>query len=80
MSKRAQMRSRQKQHTRKRRLISIGVVAAIAVVVAALVILQNSKPVGEIVAVSVAVPAYADGKALGPIDAPVLVQDFSNFP
>ena len=25
-------------------------------------------------------PAYADGKALGSVDAPVLVQDFSNFP
>jgi hypothetical protein len=54
------------------------VVAAVAVAVAALVIRQSSKPVGEIVAVESAVRAHADGRALGR-DAPVLVQDFSNF-
>ena len=80
MSKRALMRAQQQQRKRKRRLATIGAVAGLAVVVAVLVIRQSSRPVGEIVAVPSAVPAHADGKALGPIDAPVLVQDFSNFP
>ena len=81
MSKRAQMRARQQQRKRRRRLTTIGVVAAVAVALAALVIRQSSKPVGEIVAVESAVRAHADGRALGRIDAdaPVLVQDFSNF-
>ncbi len=79
MSKRAQMRARQQQGQRKRRLTTIGAVTAVAVVVAVLVIRQSNKPVGEIVAVPSAVPLYADGKALGLIDAPVLIQDFSNF-
>ena len=79
MSKRAQMRSQQKQRERNKRLTGIAVVAALAMIVAVLVIRLGSKPVGEIVAVSRAIPAYADGKALGTIDAPVIVQDFSNF-
>ena len=79
MSKRAQIRARQQQRKRKRRLTTIGAVTAVAVVVAVLVIRQSNKPVGEIVAVPSAVPLYADGKALGLIDAPVLIQDFSNF-
>ena len=79
MSKRALMRAQQQQRKRKRRLTTIGVVSAVAVVVAVLAIRQSSKPVGEIVTVPSTVPAFSDGKALGPIDAPVLVQDFSNF-
>ena len=79
MSKRAQMRARQQQRKRRSRLTTVGVVAVVAVALAALVIRQNSKPVGEIVTVESTVPAYADGKALGSIDAPVLIQDFSNF-
>ena len=73
------MRVRQQQRQRRRRMATMVAVAAVAVTVAVLVIRQSSKPIGEIVAVPVAVPSYADGKALGPIDAPVLIQDFSNF-
>ena len=79
MSKRAVVRAHQQQRKRKRRLIAIGVVAGVAAVVSGLVIWQSSKPVGEIVAVPSTVPAFADGKAIGSMDAPVLVQDFSNF-
>lgn len=79
MSKRAHMRVRQRQRQRRRRMATVGAVATLAVAVAVMVIRQSSKPIGEIVSVPVAVPSYADGKAKGPIDAPVLIQDFSNF-
>ena len=79
MSKRSQMRAREQQRKRKRRLTRIGLVAAVALAVSGLLIRENSKPIGEIVSVVSSVPDYADGKSLGPIDAPVLVQDFSNF-
>ena len=79
MSKRAQIRAREQQRKRKRRLTIIGLVSAVALVVSGLAIRENSKPIGEIVSVVNSVPDYADGKSLGSIDAPVLVQDFSNF-
>ena len=79
MSKRAHMRVRQRQRHRRRRMATVVAVAAVAVAVAVVVIREISKPVGEIVSVPVAVRSYADGKALGPIDAPVLIQEFSNF-
>ena len=80
MSKRAQTRVEQQSKKRRQRFISIGVITTAVLVVVVLIIRQSNQDVAEIVSVDTEVPAYADGKALGSVDAPVLVQDFSNFP
>ena len=80
MSKRAQTRVEQQSKKRRQRFISIMVITVAVVLVAILIIRQSNQDAVEIVSVDKETPAYADGKALGSIGAPVLVQSFSNFP
>ncbi len=80
MSKRVQTRVQQESQKRRRRFISISVITTVVLVVVVLIIRQSNRDTVEIVSVDQEVPAYADGRALGSVDAPVLVQSFSNFP
>lgn len=57
----------------------VGGISLLAVVVAGAIIWQSNKPVGEIVPVDSIPPLQANGRSLGAADAPVVVQDFSNF-
>ena len=80
MSKRAQTRVEQEKNKRRQRFILIGVITAAMLIVVTLIIRQSNRDAVEIASVDQEMPAYADGRALGSVDAPVLVQNFSNFP
>jgi protein-disulfide isomerase len=79
MSKREELRKRRQTQARQRQLIVIGGVALLAVAVAAWLIYPTLQPVGEIVPVTPQAYPAADGSALGPATAPVLVEVFSDF-
>ena len=79
MSKRAQIRAKQLARKKRQRMTMVGVVIVLAAIVAGAIIWQSSKPIGEIVSVDDKSPSYANGKSLGSVDAPVVIQDFSNF-
>jgi protein-disulfide isomerase len=79
MSKREEMRKRRQQQSRQRQLIVAGVVAVIAVGVAGWLIYQNTRPIGSFTTVPSQTWPQADGKALGPKGAKVVVQEFADF-
>ncbi len=79
MSKREEIRKRRQSEARRRQLYVVGAVALLAVLVAAYLIWPTLQPVGEITPISTAEYALADGSALGPADAPVQIQIFSDF-
>jgi protein-disulfide isomerase len=79
MSKREELRKRRQAQTRQRQLLVVGAVAVVAVLVAAWLILPTLQPVGEIVTVAAKEYPLAEGSALGPADAPALVEVFSDF-
>ena len=77
--------SRRKEHQarQKRQRLLIGILAVAAVVIVAGVVYwvrQSRSPANSVILpASVAPPANADGSAWGPPDAPVLVEEFSDF-
>ena len=79
MSKRAQTRLQQKSANRTKRLV-VAAIVGLVIVVSILVIRQSNENAEEIIIVGMDVPDYAEGRALGSVEAPVLIQDFSNFP
>lgn len=76
-SRRERMARARKQKQRRRQLITALIVAA-AVVVIAFLIWLNTRPL-PLVTVAAEIPANADGAAWGPPNAPVVVQDWSDF-
>lgn len=80
-SKRKAYQQRRRQETRRRNLLIIGGVVLVAVLAVVLLVTQNDQPVaaGSFVTVEPKEWPQADGKALGPADAPVVIRDFSDF-
>jgi protein-disulfide isomerase len=76
-----QKRRQAQQQKQKRGLFIIGGVVLLAVVAVAVLIFSNNTPVAEGSYVTVEPKEWpqADGKALGPADAPVVVREFSDF-
>ena len=79
MSKREELRRKRQARARQQQLMVVGIVAVLAVLVAAWLIWPTLQPVGEIATVAPKEYALADGSALGPADAPVLIEVFSDF-
>lgn len=79
MSKREEMRLRRQKQTRQRLLIAVGAIVVVAIAVTGYLIYQNSLPVGAFTTVPTQTWPQADGKALGPKTAKVLVQEFADF-
>lgn len=83
MSKREELRKRREREWRRRQMLILGGVAAFVLLVAAVLIvprlIQDMQPVGEMITPPEADYALADGKALGPRDARVIIQEFSDF-
>ena len=78
----ARERSQRRQAEQRRRRIIIGAIVVIVVAgLAALVIYrqQPTDPSDVALPESLSPPPEADGKAWGPADAPVLVEEFSDF-
>jgi hypothetical protein len=73
MSKREAMRKSRQEAAAQRQMIFIAVAVALAVLVVGYIIYLNSTPfTGE-------ATAYAHGKSLGEPNAPVVIQEFSDF-
>ena len=78
----ARERSQKRQTEQRRRRIIIGAIVVIVVAgLAALVIYRQRPTDPEDVALpeSLEPPPEADGKAWGPVDAPILIEEFSDF-
>jgi len=79
MSKRAELRERREQRQRQQRLVVILGVVGVAIVITALLILQNNSPVGAIATAAPGTYPQADGSALGDPAAPVVIDEYSDF-
>lgn len=81
MARRRRRRAQTAQRsTRNTTLWLIGGLAVLAVLlVAAIVWLNRPQPVQVTVPADLKPPPNADGKAWGPPDAPVVIQEFSDF-
>ncbi len=79
MSKRTEIRKRRQQKARQQRLYIVAGIALLAIVAAAYLIYPTLQPVGEITAITPEAFSNANGKALGPADAKVVIQEFSDF-
>jgi len=79
MSKREEFRERRRRAARRRQLSFLAIVGGLAVLVAAFIIYQNTRPVGAIVSITpVAVPS-PNGREMGDPNAPVVMGVFSDF-
>ncbi len=86
MSKRDELRQRRQAQARRRTLTLMGGVALVAVGIVSYFIYQNyqkqvedSKPIGAFVTPVPETFPLADGKALGPKDAKVIVVEYADF-
>jgi hypothetical protein len=83
MSKREELRKRRERESRRRQILTLSGVAVFVLLVAAVLIgprlIQDMQPVGEIITPPETDYLLADGKALGPRDARVVIQEFSDF-
>jgi protein-disulfide isomerase len=83
MSKREELKKRRQAEARRRQLTVVGIVAVAAIGIAAFLIvpqiIENSKPVGEIIAITPQPYPYATGKVLGAPEAQVVIELFSDF-
>ncbi|MBF8285697.1 MAG: Thioredoxin-like fold protein [Anaerolineales bacterium] len=74
MSKREELRKRRQQQARRTQLTIVAGIVVVAVAVVGYI-----APVGAFVTPEPETWPFADGKALGPADAKVLIQEFSDF-
>ena len=71
---------RRAEQQRQRLIIAVVVIAVIAALAALYFIRQPStNPEDVIIPESLSSPPGADGSAWGPVDAPVLVEEYSDF-
>jgi protein-disulfide isomerase len=79
MSKRSELRERRSQRQRQQRVVVILGVVGLAIVITALLILQNNAPVGALATAAPATYPQADGNAMGDPSAPVVINEYSDF-
>jgi protein-disulfide isomerase len=79
MSKREEIRSKRRKDQQRRLLTAMLIVGGIAVVIAALVIYRQQSLVSSIVIPEEYAYPESDGVALGDPDAPVVIEEFSDF-
>ncbi len=82
-TKRQVVREQRMRRQKQQRLLTIGIITAIALVVAFFLIAPSVRnaitPVGEIVQVTPEVRPNVDGKTIGDANAPVLVEVWEDF-
>ncbi|HJW91779.1 MAG TPA: thioredoxin domain-containing protein [Anaerolineales bacterium] len=79
LPKRQAMREKRRQQQRKQRLILILVVVGVALLITALLILPNLRPVGEITQVTPKERPQQAGNAMGDPNAPVKIEVYEDF-
>lgn len=79
MGRRTAIRERREQRKRQRQWVVVLAVTGVALVVVALLILQNNQPAGSIATPAPATYPQADGHAMGDPSAPVVITEYSDF-
>ncbi|MFO7944473.1 MAG: thioredoxin domain-containing protein, partial [Anaerolineales bacterium] len=83
MNQRQRIDQRRKERTRKRRVIYLGIGVGVLLVVAALLIIpslnKTDVSAGDIIVPDLKDRPQEDGNALGDPEAPVVIEDFSDF-
>jgi protein-disulfide isomerase len=79
MSKREELRQRRQQQAKRQQTVILVVIVLAALTVTGVMIYPNLQPVGDIVTIEKENYPLADGAALGPSTAKVVVQVFSDF-
>lgn len=79
MSKRKEIVARRRRQRQQRLLITLIIIIGIALTFTALLILPNLNSTNEIVIPENHEFPYVDGTSLGRADAPVLIEDYSDF-
>ncbi len=79
MSKREEMRDRRRKAARRRQLSFFAIVGGLAVIAAAFIIWQNSRPAGAIVAITPVPVTSPNGREMGAANAPVVMEEFSDY-
>ncbi len=79
LSKRQQRREKMRQSEMRSRMITIGLVVIGALLVAFVMIYPNVKPVAAVTAVDAGVHPKADRNSMGDPNAPIKIEEFSDF-
>lgn len=79
MGKRHEIRKKREEQARKKRNLIIFVVVGIAVIVSGFIIAESMKPIGEINVPDQRSHAETEGLAMGDPNAPIIVEEFSDF-
>lgn len=79
MSKRAQIREKRRKARQRQRLITILLISGGALILAAILIWPNIRPIGEFVLPDPVEHPMAEGMAMGDPDAPVVIEEYSDF-
>jgi protein-disulfide isomerase len=73
------MRDKRLRQRRRNTTIVLAVIAGVALIITALLIAQNNKPVGEIVTPELRTYAQVNGQSIGDPNAPVKIDEYSDF-
>lgn len=79
MSKREAVREKRRQEQKRRRLLFVLAIVGGAVAIAAIIVIPQLLPVGNIVTITPVERPLADGRAMGDPEAPVLLEVFEDF-
>lgn len=79
MSRRTEMRDKRLRQRRRNTTIVLAVIAGVALIITAILIAQNNKPVGEIVTPELRTYAQVNGQSIGDPNAPVKIDEYSDF-
>lgn len=79
MSKRATLREKRRRQRQQRRIITIAIVVGAALTITGLLIFPSLKPVGDFVTPDPNPRPFASGSTMGKADAPVVIEEFSDF-
>ncbi|HEY44937.1 MAG TPA: thioredoxin domain-containing protein [Anaerolineae bacterium] len=79
MSKRAEIREKRRRQHRQRQLITIVIVLGAALILMAIVIWPQFAPIGDITVPQIKSYPLVDGFAMGNPQAPVVIEEFSDF-
>jgi protein-disulfide isomerase len=79
MSKRAEMREKRRRRRRQQQAIIVLIVLGAAVILLAIIIWPQVAPIGDIVVPQIKSYPLTDGSAMGDPQAPVVIEEFSDF-
>lgn len=79
MSKRAEIREKQRRRRRQQQAITILIVLGAALILLAIIIWPQIAPIGDIVVPQIKSYPLTDGSAMGDPQAPVVIEEFSDF-